>query len=123
MNPAADLMRLLADARRRGEDFPSAWPEAVAAALRGLPAPDRPGWRDALTATADAWEASFDRQPADTPAMRALAVVGEDPDRVALAVDEFWRTCERCDAGLRANARPNVATAVSGAGERRAPRE
>ncbi|HXW59238.1 MAG TPA: hypothetical protein VEJ23_07140 [Solirubrobacteraceae bacterium] len=88
--PAA-LLEQLAAARRRGEGFDRAWPDAVGMALEAADAADRQGWAEALNSLADAWRASFERRPPSRQE-HALAVVASDPDRVPVPD----RECARC---------------------------
>lgn len=73
MTPAAVLVRELADARRRGEDFGQAWPHARAAALTAASARERREWSVVFTDQQDMWRGAFERRPA---AQRALALLG-----------------------------------------------
>jgi hypothetical protein len=89
VTPASTLLDQLADARRRGETFEEAWPDALDAALAAATSPwERGEWRDVLSGMAPTWRASYERSPA--PAReRALLVLAEDrgpvPDRLARA--------------------------------------
>lgn len=56
----------LADARQRGEPFASAWPVALAAALRGQPKWERDAWAPVFTSTLDAWRGAYQREGEDT---------------------------------------------------------
>jgi hypothetical protein len=73
VTPAAVLVRELADARRRGEDFGQAWPHARAAALTAASARERREWSVVFTDQQDMWRGAFERRPA---AQRALALLG-----------------------------------------------
>lgn len=57
MTPAAQLVELLALARRTGATFPEAWPAAVARALAGAEADEQEEWLEALEGTRAAWAA------------------------------------------------------------------
>lgn len=83
MTVAERLGQDLADARRRGEPFEAAWPEAVKRATAGQRTDDRQAWASAFTATRDAWASAWERRPA-TRAQRAVLAVATDPDREAL---------------------------------------
>jgi hypothetical protein len=84
MNVAELLRQHLADARRRGEPFESAWPVASKRAVAGQRADERTLWRAALADTRPAWEAAFERRPA-TRAQVAVLAIAPDPDRERVA--------------------------------------
>lgn len=93
VNPAAVLAEQLAVARRRGESFEDAWPDALAAALAVAPVKsEREEWTGVLTGMVDRWRAAFERVPADRRE-RSLAILASDPERVVPLPD---RACERC---------------------------
>lgn len=81
MNPATVLVELLADSRRAGESFESAWPDALAGALAVVDARwERTEWRHVLSGMSSTWREAFERVPASRHE-RALATVAQDPDR------------------------------------------
>lgn len=83
MNVAERLRQDLADARRRGETFESAWTLALKRATAGQRRDERALWRAALADTREAWLAAWERRPASVPE-RALLAVALDDDRDAL---------------------------------------
>jgi hypothetical protein len=73
------VRRELAGARARGEDFVSAWPAALAAALDGQARWDAQAWRNILSETAEVWRAAFERRTAG-PLAAALGMLGADKE-------------------------------------------
>jgi hypothetical protein len=84
MNVAERLGRDLADARRRGEPFETAWSRAIKHALAGQRGPERQAWRAALADTRPAWESAWERRSASAPE-RAVLALAPAPDREPLA--------------------------------------
>lgn len=84
MNVAERLGQDLAAARRRGEQFETAWPVAVKLAVAGQRADERTAWRAALADTRPTWESAWQRRSASAPE-RAVLALAPAPDRVPLA--------------------------------------
>jgi predicted nucleic acid-binding Zn ribbon protein len=92
MNPATALVEHLAAARRRGESFDAAWPDALTGALAVVQtAWERNEWAGVLSGMASTWREAYLRVPAGRHE-RALAAVAQDRDREPLPD----RECERC---------------------------
>jgi hypothetical protein len=92
MSPAAILTERLADARRNGESYAQAWPDALSAALAPVPTNDERGeWADVLGSMVLTWRSAFERRPAASRPEAALAVLLEE-DRVPLPD----HPCEHC---------------------------
>jgi hypothetical protein len=63
--PAVLLREQLAEARAAGVTFEDAWPDALAAAVEGLPGRGRErDWIGVLAGLRSTWEAAFERRPA-----------------------------------------------------------
>jgi hypothetical protein len=71
--PTLELREQLAAARRAGASFDEAWPGALKAAVNASRW-ERAEWLEALSGTAEAWRAGWERQPATRPE-RALAML------------------------------------------------
>jgi hypothetical protein len=103
MAPAAILLEQLAAARRRGDSFEQAWPDALGAALQAADLLERAEWADILGGMSATWRRAFDRQEFGRRA-RALQAVAEDSDRVPLSEAELAelldRECLHCGAPL-----------------------
>jgi hypothetical protein len=83
MSPATVLVEQLAAARRRGESFADAWPDALAAALAAEPTRwERTEWRRVLGGMVETWREAFERVPASRHE-RALATVAQERERTA----------------------------------------
>ena len=82
VTPAAELGHALADARRAGDPFDTAWPVAVAIAVDTLQGKEHEGCTVALHSTRDAWLSAWERRPA-TNAQRALVAVTASPPTTA----------------------------------------
>jgi hypothetical protein len=67
------LLVLLAAARRDGEVFDEAWPDAFRDAVRAAVPREPKDWRVALEDTVDAWQAAYER----TDASKRVAAVAE----------------------------------------------
>jgi hypothetical protein len=96
--PAAVLFTQLAAARRRGEHFEEAWPDALTEALACVGSSSERGeWRDVLAGMVETWRAAFSRWPASSKE-RALSLLAENGDREP-APD---RECEHCHGEIGA---------------------
>jgi hypothetical protein len=92
VNPAATLGHHLAEARRRGEVFGQAWPDAFTAALAPVPTiKERSEWADVLASMVSTWRAAFARHPSSAPETALLMLT--DESRVPIAE----HLCEQCD--------------------------
>jgi hypothetical protein len=111
MTPAEQLGQILADARRAGDPFETAWPAALSAAVSGQATPDRAAWLAALQATRVAWRAAWERRP-PTRAQCALAAVADDEERVPLEPADNGTYCQRCDAPILAAPRQRGPRAI-----------
>ena len=90
--PAAVLFTQLADARRRGEHFAEAWPDALTEALACVGSSSERGeWRDVLAGMTSTWRAAWERRPASGP---EHALGGLLDDERVVPIPE--RECERC---------------------------
>ena len=87
--PAAHLVGLLAEERRRGAPFHEASPRCVALANSGA-RDDMADWLEALQQTRSTWQASYTRRE-PTRMEQRLSLVANGDDRVPLP----W-TCEHC---------------------------
>lgn len=87
--PTVALKEQLAAARRAGASFDEAWPGALKAAVNASQW-ERAEWLEALSGTAEAWRAGWERQPATRPkrALAMLVMPGGEP------LPE--RACEQC---------------------------
>jgi predicted nucleic acid-binding Zn ribbon protein len=87
--PTVELRERLAAARRAGASFDEAWPSALKAAVNASQW-ERAEWLEALSGTAEAWRAGWERQPATRPerAFAMLVMPGGEP------LPE--RACEQC---------------------------
>lgn len=90
--PVAVRLALAAACERR-EDFASAWPAALAAALDGRARWDAEAWQNCLTETVDSWRSAFECRGAG-PLATALGVLGDD--REMRAVLEVEYAAARC---------------------------
>ena len=103
MTAAERVREQLAPHRAGGHPFDTAWPAALAEALRGEG--HRAEWVEVLNSTRPAWAAAYRREPA-TRAERAVHGHGQDPEREQL---RDGRLCEQCwgpiPAGRQASAR------------------
>lgn len=96
--PAAILFTQLADARRRGEDFAEAWPDALTAALAGVDAAwERREWATVLGEMTATWRAAWDRRPALGPEHALVGLL--DDERVVPLPD---RECAHCHGEIAA---------------------
>jgi hypothetical protein len=105
--PPAVLVERLATARRHGVAFTQAWPAALAAALAVAPQKwERDAWSKALAATWEAWQASYERTPAERT--DHAFVLLDDPERcVPVPEQECARDgCENDIPPGRGNGRP-----------------
>jgi hypothetical protein len=104
-DPVSTLGDQLADARRSGESFETAWPDALAAALGAARFQrERYEWANVLADTIGAWRSAFERRAASAPD-RALRALAEDPDRVACG-DQ--RACAHCVGEIPAGRDPRA---------------
>jgi hypothetical protein len=95
--PAPVLFACLADARRAGETFERAWPEAFAAAVQVAESGERSEWANVLAGMAETWRAAWERCPASSKE-RALSLLADNTDREP-APD---RECEHCHGEIGA---------------------
>jgi hypothetical protein len=67
--PPVILSQKLAEARTRGENWESAWPVALEAALGGnlLTSRECGDWRTAFEDQIDVWSAAYERRPGSRP--------------------------------------------------------
>ena len=90
--PAAILAEQLAAARRAGESFEVAWPDALAAAIEVVPVKsERNEWARVFDGTVQTWREAFERVPAGKHE-RALSLLTDGSDREP-SPD---RECARC---------------------------
>ena len=95
--PAMVLVTQLADARRQGESFADAWPDALTEALACVgSSSERREWRDVLAGMTSTWRAAWERRPASAPE-HAVVALAADPERTEPA---SGRECERCFADI-----------------------
>lgn len=85
------LLEQLAAARRRGESFEAAWPDAFVAALRAAHRRERQDWADVLGGMVESWRAAWERRPATRPEL-ALGLIAAEDRGVPLPA----RECEHC---------------------------
>ncbi len=91
------LREQLAEHRRAGLPFGSAWVMALGA----LPAEDRREWAEVLEGTASSWEDAYTRR-GQGRAQRALEAIGSDPEREdpTHAADPWERPCAGCGRAI-----------------------
>jgi len=100
VSPLDALLDALRAARDAGQPFADTWPAAVIAATAGLGEWEARQWRGALDATRGAWEAAYERQPAERE-HGAVARLADPEEREALPAG-CDRSCERCDVAITA---------------------
>jgi hypothetical protein len=95
--PAILFDRLTA-ARREGQAFEAAWPDALAAALQTAETGrERTEWTEALRGTVESWREAWERRSPSRPE-RALRVIAEDPEREPIPD----RECGHCGGPIPA---------------------
>jgi hypothetical protein len=112
--PLKLLRHHLEDARARGEQFGSAWPGAVKAALEDLKPAEKREWRDCLEHTRSTWGRCFNREPA-TERELALRHVRTLIDREPMP--DRW--CDHCGGALGNQSIGNNSVAAPARGTRR----
>jgi hypothetical protein len=77
-SPLHRLREALAEARRQGEPFASAWPRCAEEALREVhPQRERAQWKTALNRTEETWERCYDRAPVSAVDRQLTLVAAE----------------------------------------------
>lgn len=93
VNPPAKLRSALAEGRSSGSSFRGAWASALTSALRGTD--EATEWAQTFGETRAAWESAYERSAAPK-SHRALAVVGQDPEREVAIETPGDRVCPMC---------------------------
>src|ERR1039458_1816356 len=92
VSPATVLVSQLADARRQGASFETAFPPALERALAAAPnGQQRREWREVLGDMVLTWRSAWERRPAPGP---EHALGGLLDDERVVPIPE--RECERC---------------------------